>query len=342
MLKQRAFPLLFILFESFHGITGIVTMKLGVTGPVAHRLLKSNQFQKIKSQRMRCAAVGSSKKVVWVKTNNQEVFTTALECGISDTIYIDDDNAETWQHLGRINVIKAQPDNTLTDTTTGTTVGCIQRLANAADLIVAQEIATTTTSGIVVIDAADWQIIPAENLVAVFQSIPGTQLLCVARSVVDSAIPMLEALEIGADGVVLETADPQEVRLLAAYFAQRNSESQEILTYDVATVSVVKAVASGDRACVDLASVMVPGEGMLVGSFARGMFLVHSECEESGYINSRPFRVNAGPVSCYFVWLMCGHMEQLGGMEELSVRLKTFLSSRFKAIFVCLFLICCF
>ena len=38
---------------------------------------------------------------------------------------------------------------------------------------------------------------------------------------------------------------------------------------------------------------------MLVGSFARGLFLVHSECEESGYINSRPFRVNAGPVHAY-------------------------------------------
>lgn len=50
------------------------------------------------------------------------------------------------------------------------------------------------------------------------------------------------------------------------------------------------------RVCVDLCSNMVPGEGMLVGSFARALFLVHSECAESTYINSRPFRVNAGPV----------------------------------------------
>lgn len=49
---------------------------------------------------------------------------------------------------------------------------------------------------------------------------------------------------------------------------------------------------------MDLCSNMVPGEGMLVGSFARGLFLVHSECTESSYINSRPFRVNAGPVRC--------------------------------------------
>ncbi|XP_010497244.1 PREDICTED: uncharacterized protein LOC104774309, partial [Camelina sativa] len=36
-----------------------------------------------------------------------------------------------------------------------------------------------------------------------------------------------------------------------------------------------------------------------VGSFARGLFLVHSECLESNYIESRPFRVNAGPVHAY-------------------------------------------
>ena len=51
------------------------------------------------------------------------------------------------------------------------------------------------------------------------------------------------------------------------------------------------------RVCVDMASLLVPGEGLLVGSFARALFLVHSECAESAYINSRPFRVNAGPVS---------------------------------------------
>jgi 3-dehydroquinate synthase class II len=51
------------------------------------------------------------------------------------------------------------------------------------------------------------------------------------------------------------------------------------------------------RVCVDTASLLVLGEGLLVGSFARALFLVHSECSESAYINSRPFRVNAGPVS---------------------------------------------
>ena len=53
---------------------------------------------------------------------------------------------------------------------------------------------------------------------------------------------------------------------------------------------------AGERVCVDLANMLRPGEGMLVGSFARGLMLVHSECEESDYIASRPMRVNAGAV----------------------------------------------
>ena len=46
---------------------------------------------------------------------------------------------------------------------------------------------------------------------------------------------------------------------------------------------------------MDLASLLAPGEGLLVGSFARALALVHSECAASAYIASRPFRVNAGP-----------------------------------------------
>ena len=44
---------------------------------------------------------------------------------------------------------------------------------------------------------------------------------------------------------------------------------------------VCVCVCAGERVCVDLANMLVPGEGMLVGSFASGLLLVHSECEES-------------------------------------------------------------
>ncbi|KAF5790386.1 putative 3-dehydroquinate synthase II [Helianthus annuus] len=53
-----------------------------------------------------------------------------------------------------------------------------------------------------------------------------------------------------------------------------------------------------DRVCVDLCSLMKPGilsPSVLVGSFARGLFLVHSQ---SNYIATRPFAVNTGLSGC--------------------------------------------
>lgn len=44
----------------------------------------------------------------------------------------------------------------------------------------------------------------------------------------------------------------------------------------------VSPVGMGDRVCVDLCSLLRPGEGMLVGSFARALFLVHSEVCSAG------------------------------------------------------------
>ena len=50
---------------------------------------------------------------------------------------------------------------------------------------------------------------------------------------------------------------------------------------------------------MDLIEALVPGEGLLVGSFSRALALVHSECVECGYVRPREFRVNAGPLSSY-------------------------------------------
>jgi len=86
------------------------------------------------------------------------------------------------------------------------------------------------------------------------------------------------------------------VRQLAAYLHQRSAQGVQTLQLSEATVTRVASVGMADRVCVDCASALVPGEGMLVGSFSRALFLVHSECMDSAYINSRPFRVNAGAV----------------------------------------------
>lgn len=97
---------------------------------------------------------------------------------------------------------------------------------------------------------------------------------------------------------MLCTDDPAEVRALAQYLSARAAQLVGSFSYDTARVTSVHNVGMGDRACVDLASLCAPGEGLLAGNFARSLFLVHSECAESSYIASRPFRVNAGPVRC--------------------------------------------
>jgi 3-dehydroquinate synthase II len=44
---------------------------------------------------------------------------------------------------------------------------------------------------------------------------------------------------------------------------------------------------------------MKSGEGLLVGCQSSGLFLIEAEVHQSPYIEPRPFRVNAGPVSLY-------------------------------------------
>ena len=73
----------------------------------------------------------------------------------------------------------------------------------------------------------------------------------------------------------------------------------EKMKINVAKITEVKPVGSGDRCCIDLLGEFKVGEGMLVGMIGNGLFLVHSETIKNPFTNTRPFRVNAGPVSAY-------------------------------------------
>lgn len=154
--------------------------------------------------------------------------------------------------------------------------------------------ALSRKTDIVVMDTRDWQIISTENMVAFFQNSEAS-IFNTARTANEARI-FLESLEKGTDGIVLQTEEPSEVFELKAYIA---SHMQEKVTLLPAIVQRVELMGMGDRVCVDLCNLLVPGEGLLVGSFARGLFLVHSECLKTNYIASRPFRINAGPVHAY-------------------------------------------
>ncbi|WP_265110366.1 3-dehydroquinate synthase II [Halosolutus halophilus] len=139
----------------------------------------------------------------------------------------------------------------------------------------------------------DWTIIPLENLIARIGE--ETDLVAGVTSA-EEARTAFETLEIGADAVLLDSDDPDEIRGTVEI---RDEAERESLDLEYAEVLDVERVGSADRVCVDTGSLLEHDEGMLVGSMARGLVFVHAETAESPYVASRPFRVNAGAVHAY-------------------------------------------
>ncbi|MFC6731957.1 MULTISPECIES: 3-dehydroquinate synthase II [unclassified Haladaptatus] len=139
----------------------------------------------------------------------------------------------------------------------------------------------------------DWTIIPLENLIARIgeetELVAGVQTAAEAKTA-------FETLELGADAVLLDTDDPDEIRRTVEV---RDDAARESLDLQWATVTAIEQTGSADRVCVDTGSLFEHDEGMLVGSMSRGLFFVHAETAESPYVASRPFRVNAGAVHAY-------------------------------------------
>jgi len=142
----------------------------------------------------------------------------------------------------------------------------------------------------------DWTVIPLENIIADLQG-EDVRLMAAVNNFEEAKLA-LETLEYGTDGVLLSPDDTSEIRKVAEFIEKIDSENYQLVS---ATVTSVEPVGSGDRVCVDTCSMMKVGEGMLIGSYSQGLFLVHSESLESEYVASRPFRVNAGPVHAYIM-----------------------------------------
>lgn len=145
-----------------------------------------------------------------------------------------------------------------------------------------------------IVAATDWKVIPLENLIAELQQ-QKVKIIFGVKSAEEAKLA-LQTLEVGADGVLLDNSDPDEIKKTVRAAREMESGKTELET---GTISRVKPLGMGDRVCVDTCNLMQPGEGMLIGSQAGGMFLVNSESEDSPYVAARPFRVNAGAVHSY-------------------------------------------
>jgi 3-dehydroquinate synthase II len=143
-----------------------------------------------------------------------------------------------------------------------------------------------------IISCQNWRVIPLENLIA---RIKGKSKLIAEVTNAEEAKIALETLELGTDGVLLKTSDPEEILKTVAIV------KPEALKLEMAVAKIVstKPISNGARVCVDTCDLMKQGEGMLVGSQSAGLFLIEAEVNENPYVASRPFRVNAGSCSMY-------------------------------------------
>ena len=143
----------------------------------------------------------------------------------------------------------------------------------------------------VIIEVKDWKIIPLENIIAKLHKLH-TQIFAIANNPKE-ARKMFSILDVGVDSVIFNTGSMNEVREALVYLGSKSFE------LSVAKIIDIQEVGDGERVCIDTASMLSKGEGMLIGSRANFLFLIHNESVGSSFTSPRPFRVNAGAVHCY-------------------------------------------
>jgi len=166
----------------------------------------------------------------------------------------------------------------------------------------------------IIINCTDWRVIPLENLIAKTRG--KSALLAEVTNAQDAQL-VLEALELGTDGVLLTTVDPEEIMKTAEVVKQQAPK----MPLTTAKIVTVKPIGTGARVCVDTCDLMAPGEGIVVGSQSAGLFLVEAEVHENPYVAARPFRVNAGGISMYTLGSMLNtrYLSELKAGDEVIV-----------------------
>jgi 3-dehydroquinate synthase II len=243
----------------------------------------------------RVQSLGDVSIAAFTSTADSETHRSAETEGVeeADTVVIGkesesdgtDDFPETLSASADLSAIETHSNNTVAET------GAYIRILSEEYEALAETAAADASYTIVI--GEDWTIIPLENLIARIGS--ETTLIAGVTSA-EEAQTAFETLEIGADGVLLDTDDPDEIRETVAV---RDATERETLELEWATVIDIERAGMADRVCVDTANLMQHNEGMLIGSMSRGLIFVHAETAESPYVASRPFRVNAGAVHAY-------------------------------------------
>jgi 3-dehydroquinate synthase II len=221
-------------------------------------------------------------KKLWVNVipYKKDLAIAALESG-AEAVVLPDGKSATVREFGKIKTVEKNGD-----IKPGVDIEFVD-IAGKAD---EDKAAAVPENKIIVLRMLDWTIIPIENLLAR----RGRNIMVQVKNSKQAKL-MVEILEKGVDGVLLNTTDVNEIKKTAEIV----SGISEKVSIVEATITNIKQLGMGDRACLDTCTQMGLGEGMLVGNTASGFFLVHSESIDNPYVASRPFRVNAGAVHAY-------------------------------------------
>ena len=121
----------------------------------------------------------------------------------------------------------------------------------------------------VVIEVKDWKIIPLENIIAKLHRLH-TKIFAIASNP-KVVRKMFSILDVGVDAVIFSTGSMNEVREALVYLGSKS--------FDLSTAKIIdiQEVGDGERVCVDTASMLNKGEGMLIGNRANFLFLVNNE-----------------------------------------------------------------
>jgi len=221
-------------------------------------------------------------KRLWVNCvpYNKQVAIAALESG-AEAVMLADGESDKVRQFGKIKTVEKNGD-----IRPGVDIELIDIACKADE----DKAAAVPANKTVVLRMLDWTVIPIENLLAR----RGKNIIVQVENSQQAKL-MVEILEKGVDGILLNTTDVNEIKKTAE-IVHGISERVALVT---ATITATKQLGMGDRSCLDTCTQMALGEGMLVGNTASGFFLVHSESIDNPYVASRPFRVNAGAVHAY-------------------------------------------
>lgn len=251
--------------------------------------------------------------------DRKEMITTALESGIDHVLDLEDN--DKIRKLGNVKIIANNPDADIylvgIDGEGDGSLILDEDLSESKDILTAKQVksegkpvcayveitdkfheqlavAIGKIADYVILVGTDWTVIPLENVIADLQK-EDVEIIAAVTDAEEAKVA-IETLEIGTDGVIFEANDFNQIKGISDLVDEASNVKYELKE---AVITNIKPLGSGDRVCLDTTDMMKPGEGMLIGSYSKSLFLVHSESLESEYVASRPFRVNAGPVQAY-------------------------------------------